>query len=404
MKADLMKSCFQQKINTELAALYTSSLQREQMYLNAIGGRKVKRKLTAGLVLALVLMLLTLTAVAVELMTGTQVVEQVAVPMAQVNQQENYTYEQMTDLLRTLNENGITLDENSTLMQAFRSGRGYWERDAINEICLTVFGQKEGWTIDQKHWYGEMMVEIGAWDLNIWVIPEEGDMTREEALAFAAKAVKETYGEDVPLQTNADWTIHEVFNLVWQQETNSYPSEKAEWFFSYLSNHPGKEGYDVVFSRDGTIIDVYQTPPREPFPVDHSSPLYPKEAAAIEQHGKVMYFWPYSVQLDVYGYPHAVPNKTDYALALAYAEQAIADHWGPDALHSLGDYQVGLVFRSYTDPQNSGVSEWDFLFTTDPVFISDGYRIQFKGIQDEQAGGGTLFVDLCVEHANLGNG
>lgn len=404
MKADPMKILFRQTINRELASLYTSSLQREQMYLNAIGGRKVKRKLTAGLVLALVLMLLTLTAVAVELMTGTQVVEQVAVPMAQDNQQENYTYEQMTDLLRTLNENGITLDENSTLMQAFRSGRGYWERDAINEICLTVFGQKEGWTIDQKHWYGEMMVEIGAWDLNIWVIPEEGDMTREEALAFAAGAVKEKYGEEVPVQANADWEIQEVFNLVWHQETDSFPPEMAEWYISFLSTHPDKEGYDVVFSRDGTLLDLHKSPPLSPAPDAEPAPLYPKEAAAIEKHGKVMFFWPHSVRLDVYGYPHAVPDKAQYALALAYAEQAIADHYGPDALALLGDYQVGLVYHAYTDAQTKNVQQWDFVFTTDPAFLSDGYRIQFKGIQDEQAGGGTLFVDLCVEHANLGNG
>lgn len=404
MKADATKTYFRRRIDAELSALYTSSLQRDQLYQNAIGGHKVKPKLTMGLVLALVLMLLTLTAVAVEFLTGTQVVEQVAVPLAQGNRHENYTHEEMTELMRTLSENGITLDENSTMMQAFRSGRGYWEKDTIDEICAAAFGKKEGWTIEQKHWYGEMMVEIGAWDLNIWLIPKEGDLSREEALAFAAQAVKDTFGADVPPQANDDWTIHEVFNLVWQQETNSFPPEKAEWLFSFISNHPGTEGYDVVFTRDRQIIDVRKTPAAEPDAASQPADLYPKEADAIKQHGKVMYFWPHSVRLSVYGYPHAVPSREDYPRALAYAEQAIAHHYGTDALELLGDYQVGLIYHAYTDAQNAGVQQWDFMFTTDPTFLSDGYRVQFRQIPDEQEGNDYLFVDLCIEHANLGNG
>ena len=46
----------------------------------------MKKKLTVGLILVIVLILTTLTAMAIELMTGKEVVEQVAVPMAQNNE------------------------------------------------------------------------------------------------------------------------------------------------------------------------------------------------------------------------------------------------------------------------------------------------------------------------------
>lgn len=46
---------------------------------------------------------------------------------------------------------------------------------------------------------------------------------------------------------------------------------------------------------------------------------------------------------------------------------------------------------------------WDFMFTTDPTYLSDGYRVQFRYPANEKDGEETVF-DLTVEHANLGNG
>ena len=61
-----MKDLFQQTLNAELSGLRTSSLQRDQLYQNAVGGYKVKRKLTVGFVFALMLILVMATALAIE--------------------------------------------------------------------------------------------------------------------------------------------------------------------------------------------------------------------------------------------------------------------------------------------------------------------------------------------------
>ena len=55
MNNEMMKERIQQALNSELSGLRTSSEERDRLYENAIGGTKVKRKLTAGLVLALAL-------------------------------------------------------------------------------------------------------------------------------------------------------------------------------------------------------------------------------------------------------------------------------------------------------------------------------------------------------------
>ena len=95
----------------------------------------------------------------------------------------------MKELINTLNENGIMLAEGSRLMRAFNAGQGYWEKDVIHEICLSAFGtDKNTWSVEQRHWYGEMMVAIGAWDTNVYVLPEEDDLTEPEAKKLAVDA------------------------------------------------------------------------------------------------------------------------------------------------------------------------------------------------------------------------
>ena len=77
-------------LDAEMSGLRVTSSRREEMLRNAIGGRKVKRKMTVGLVLAIVLILTVATAMAVTvaLLTAQEVVEDVAVPMAQGNDRD----------------------------------------------------------------------------------------------------------------------------------------------------------------------------------------------------------------------------------------------------------------------------------------------------------------------------
>ena len=85
MKDKELEQRIQHALNAELSGLKTTSWQRDKYFENATGGNKVKRKLTYGLVLAIVLLLAAATAVAVALLSPKEVVEQVAVPMAQEN-------------------------------------------------------------------------------------------------------------------------------------------------------------------------------------------------------------------------------------------------------------------------------------------------------------------------------
>lgn len=118
----------------------------------------MKKRLTLSMVLVIVLMLIAASAMAVALLSPKEVVEQIAVPIAQHNGQANYSYEELKELITALNESGNKLDEDSKIMHAFTAGHGYWEQDVIKEICIVAFGNEECWTREQEHWYGEMLV------------------------------------------------------------------------------------------------------------------------------------------------------------------------------------------------------------------------------------------------------
>lgn len=405
MKDKRLEERIQHSLNAELSGLRTTSYQRDQFFENATGGYKVKKKISMAAVLVAALLLITVTALAVALLSPKEVVEQVAVPIAQNNDQANYSYDELKELISALNENGITLDEGSRLMQAFSTGHGYWEREAIREICLAAFGEDEGaWTVEQRHWYGEMMVAVGAYGMNVNLIPEDGDMTVEEAHTYAVKALRDAFDVNLPEESNETWLIYEMFSIGLDLETNSYPPEKAEWHFTYIDRATGRMVYDVLFDRKGENIITDKQDADDARVISSISTPYPKEQEAIEKYGEVMYFWPQEVLVEVYGDDYSVPTEEEYDRALQFAENAIGEKYGEDALILLGEYKVGVMLRRFDDLTEAGRVQlsWDLMFTTDPVYLSDGYRVQF--VQFLYSNGREEFDELSVEPANMGNG
>lgn len=261
MKDEQMKDFIRQKLNIELSSLHTSSFQREQLFLHATGGYKVKKKLTVGLILVIVLILTTLTAMAIELMTGKEVVEQVAVPMAQNNDtaaytQESYTHEELVQLIRTLNENGITLEEDSTIMMAMKNGHGYWEEEVLMAICREAFGGSfTSWSIEEKYWYENMAIKIGYKEKNPYRIPGEGDMSVPEARAHAASLLQKECSVTLPDESSEKWFIQEWFYASWTDMDGFHP---AEWRFEYVNRKTNVQEYNVSFNQEGNLLDIQE--------------------------------------------------------------------------------------------------------------------------------------------------
>lgn len=219
------------------------------------------KKLPVGLIIAMILLLITTTALAAVLLSPKEVVEQVAVPLAQQNdggeaRQEAFTNEELAQLIKTLSENGITMEENSRVLRALENGQGYWEEETIIEICQQAFGGPISvWTIEEKHWFEEMMVKIGFAEYNCYVVPAEGDMTAAEARAYAASQLKKEYGVDLPDVSDEKWRIEEWFFQYRDEEGNPEP---ARWQFEFVNKMTEEGEYIVEFNRDGEVVDISQ--------------------------------------------------------------------------------------------------------------------------------------------------
>ncbi len=258
MNEQMMKERIQQALNAQMSGVRTSPAERSEMLENAIGGRKVKRKLTVGLVFAMVLVLMTAAAVAAILLTRKEIVEQVAVPLAVQNDDRNtvnntYTTEELAELVRNLNENGITLEETSDIMQALRSGDAYYETEVIEEICKDAFGGNPStWTLEEQDWYRRMIHETDPSLPYESCLPGEDNMTCGQAEAFAFAAWKKKYKGLDP----EDRTLYLLERSFYHDEEMN---GEAVWEFSLVPRDLEHSRYTIRFAdRDpeGTA-DVY---------------------------------------------------------------------------------------------------------------------------------------------------
>jgi len=265
MAAQLNRKDVHAAIDTTFSGLKENPYLAHRVRQQAQAESGKPRKLRAGMVFTLVLVLAAAVAAAVALLTPREIIEQVAVPAAQGNDTEDginkiYSYEDMTRLIQTLDENGLTLDESSTIMQAFRSGHGFWEWNVMEEIFNTAFGSyRDSWTLEERHLYGEAMVEIGEWTVNIYPLPVEGGMTQEEAALYATEQLAAAFGVNLPLESNEEWRVTFELVLHFNYKAEAYDPDRPEWCFYYARKPAGATSYTAIFEPDRQNIEVSAT-------------------------------------------------------------------------------------------------------------------------------------------------
>ena len=286
MREDLNRVKMHKAIDSTLSGLNGDPWLFQRVSARAAEGEtKVKKKLSTGLVLVIVLMLIAAVALAVTLLTHQEIVEQVAVPLAvdndaSVGVNKIYNAEELAELVRSMNENGITLEENNRIMQALQNGQGYYEEETIMEICRQAFGGNYyTWTLEQQDWYEGLMVKIGFHETYQTRMPGEGNMKYEDAEAFAFRKIRETYGQDLLLEDRSIWQLSRQFYV-----ENPGDPASAGWSFSLEPKDIDHGQYYVRFSDndpEGSVsvgADIY----------DWSQPYTGEE---LLSHFNAVYTW-----------------------------------------------------------------------------------------------------------------
>ena len=111
----------------------------------------------------------------------------------------------------------------------------------IMEICRKAFGGLYyEWTVEQRHWYGDVMVQIGFWSENPNPLPQEGE-ARKKAVELICKK------QNLPLEDTTQYRHTEEF-------------DQEGWYFSFLPRNLTQPTCHVSFDHAGEVIDCIITP------------------------------------------------------------------------------------------------------------------------------------------------
>ncbi|MBQ2952993.1 MAG: PepSY domain-containing protein [Clostridia bacterium] len=210
------------------------------------GEPRMKKKLSAGLVVCIVLIVMSLTALAAVLLTGMEIIDLTAIPLAQGNDgavrvNRDYTHEELMAVLNAAAENGIIV-EDAYILEAVALGEGYDEEETIMAICRVAFGGLiDEWTVEERFWFGEKMVEIGFDDENPYRLPGEGQIQPEEARALAVTLLESEFGS-LPLMDSACYRTKERF-------------DEDGWNTAYYPRNLTAPMYRIFISHDRSTVE-----------------------------------------------------------------------------------------------------------------------------------------------------
>ncbi len=258
MSDQLNRKDFHEAVDTVLSGLQADPWLYQRVAARLEEGEKqVKRKISTTLVIALIIVMLSAVAVAATLLSHKEVVEQIAIPMAVQNDgkvgiNNTYSAEELTELVRVLNENGITLEENSTIMQLMQNGQGYYEEETIMAICRQAFGGNYyTWTLEEQDWFEHLMVDIGFYESYVSRLPGTDNMKYEDAEAFAFRKLRQKYGQELEAENR------EMYQLSRQFYHDPENGGKAVWSFTLEPLDVTYGQYSVRFLDEDPVSTAY---------------------------------------------------------------------------------------------------------------------------------------------------
>jgi hypothetical protein len=246
-------------IDTRLSGVEFTLKNKRAVFAIAKGEQKVKKKLSVGLVLAIVLVLATITAVAAVLLSAREFAEQVAVPMAQQSEGDSYTVEETNLLLKLAEENGIVLSEGArTQIEVFLAdGQGYYKEELLMALTKAEFGEDTIlWTLEEQKWFADACVAIGFVQTAAEILPAEGEMTEAQARQIAHDYIYAHYDQQRDLN---DATYYKQgIQYLDGNVDEAYPGRY--WVVHYEPLVLDAAQYAISINIKGEVWDAYMYP------------------------------------------------------------------------------------------------------------------------------------------------
>ena len=232
----------QNALNSTLSGLRDDPWLAQRVIAQAKGGKKVKKKISAGLVFIFVLVMLAATALAVA------TIREVAQMMAQTEQDVgwfvDWPIEKKTTVISALTEQGYIQesddvrhliagqmspnDANHMADELISSFTGKNIEDvSFLVIMQAAWGPFDSWSDENRAWYSALMEDVGVEDngKTVYVLPE-GEITREQAVAIAKDAIL--------TGMNLEESVLDNYNLTVNFQVPEFADEQQPyWYVMY---------------------------------------------------------------------------------------------------------------------------------------------------------------------------
>lgn len=217
----------------------------------------VKKKISAGLVLAIVLALLAIGALAATLLGGKDFVDQVMLPKAKENVSDSFTQDEVEEMIRLAKENQIVLPDYF-VKRLQSTQEGYYKEELMRVFVKTEYGfYPSAWPLEVQAWYEEALEACGLGDGVInSALPGEGEITQEQALAIFHDKIRESGGDTAELADKELYLRHMTFS---QQKIAPDAYDRA-WWIKYDARDLYHPDYYITMDNHG-VVDSFSVAP-----------------------------------------------------------------------------------------------------------------------------------------------
>lgn len=262
----MREAMIQKAIDANLSGLYMTDEQKQAVYRRLAGTEEKEAphiRFSAVMVFALILLLMTAGAVAAVLLGGKDFTKQVVAPMAMETESESFTADEVGEIIRLAEENGLSVPQQ--LKEHWARWGSEYKEELMRALVKTELGFYPGsWSLEDQHWYNEMLVECGLSKGITNLLPGENDFTEEKVLYMANTLFREKLGLTGDINDPAQFQRYLTFGLDLLPEGR----QLKQWSVGYEDLKTGTQ-YDFLMLDNGLITrasrydavsgDVYQS-------------------------------------------------------------------------------------------------------------------------------------------------
>ena len=218
-------------------------------------GKPMKKRISVGFVLAVVFTLLAASALAAVLLGGRDFVEQIMAPKAVENPSQNFTKEEIAEILKIAEENNLTLSDVDLYRLNHLGESGYNKEELMRRFVKTEYGfYPAAWPIEVQHWYEQLMKACGLdkskHQAN--VLPEGNEISQEQAVKIAEDLIHEKYDANVDLNDKTKY-----LRFLTYMEHKIGDTCYREWSFAYEAQDLYGADYYLTLDPAGTVKNEY---------------------------------------------------------------------------------------------------------------------------------------------------